>query len=182
MEIEQQIKKIKVIRNIIIICIIAIEMIVACILMFKPSKANSYSERQMSDSEKNMYNSQIEKYADNKIKGIKEDERIEKLISGVINFNMNKAYDNTLYEHFISIEVSNIEGLSSKDEKELNDICYQCNTVEGKGINTEENVKKSIEIMEKLKQRIKSDKKYKVELKYNDGLVYKVIISEEEKK
>jgi len=177
---EEQIKKIKKIRNIIIISIIVIEVILACILMFRPNKSK-YSKRSMSDSDKNMYNSRIEKYTNSEIKGIKEDERIRRIINEVISFNINNAEDNALYEHFISIEVSNVDGFSSNDEKELNNICYQCNTIEGEGINNEENLKKSINIMQKIEQKIKSNKKYKVELKYNDGLIYKVIISEEEK-
>ena len=47
--------------------------------------------------------------------------------------------------------------------------------------NTVKNVRNATEEIRNLDRKINSSKKYKVEAKYEEGIIYKVIISENEK-
>lgn len=169
---EEQIKRIKKIRNISIIIIIIIDVMLIGLLIFmqSSSKRSVSSCTTMSSQEKELYNSKISKYIGNEKKGSDVKIMIEEIITN------NNQYIGER-EKFISIYSKNIKAY--KNEEKLEKINKKANVNEdSNGENNQENIDIAAKEYRKLAQKISSGKDYKVEAEYSDGIIYKVIITQ----
>lgn len=178
---EEQIKRIRKIRNKIIKIIILIQLIILIgmimIMRLHPFGDHEivYYVKQMSQQEKDTYNAKVKQYIGDTLKGTKAISMLDTIMS-MNQENMNQ------FGKFISVQAENITEYSDKDKESLEEACKKCNSFEDDiGDNTEENVKNSIKQIEKLKSKIDSSKKYKIKAEYTDGIIYKVKIVENDK-
>lgn len=173
---EEQIKRIKSTRNTIIILLFPLEVLICIVLyMYVSNTTGFYSTGGctggMSQQEKDIYNAKVKPYISESVKG----SEVISMIDIIISKNQENANQTA---KFISIDAKNIE---YADELKLEEACKKCDFYNGEGNNSEENVQETTREIIKLKRKIKSSKKYKVEAEYKDGIIYKVIISENEK-
>ncbi len=122
-------------------------------------------------AEKDEYNSQINEYIGEEIKGNQVISMIEK-ITKMNEENADKE------NYFISIEVENIDEIDEEDKKELEKACQECSFINGKGENDKENVKTASIEMRNIRLKIHSAKQYKIEASYNNDIIYKIKITE----
>lgn len=178
---KEEIEKIRSDRNLIMGAIITIGILICIALVvlnsdvfWNPSKENC-SENKFTLQENDIYNSKIKKYMDNEIKG----SEVISMLEIIISMNQENVGQT---RKFISIQVDeNIEGYNKSSKNSLEEACKTCNFYEdGMGENTEKNVRISSNEINNLKKQINSSKKYKIEAKYEEGKIYKVIISEKE--
>lgn len=169
MEIEQQIKKIKVIRNIIIFVIIIIEIVLATYLIITWPKRCS-GNTTFKSQENDIYNAKIEKYTGTGKSGSITKEAIETIIS-------NNEEHAEQPGKFISLYANDIE--EHDREEELTTVNQNANIYENtEGENTIKNIRKATAEYKKLKEKISDNKKYNIQADYEEGIIYRVTIEE----
>lgn len=158
----------------IILMTIAI-LVIICIAALLVRNAIVHSKRAKIEeeikAEKDKYNSQINEYIGEEIKGNQVISMIEK-ITKMNEENADKE------NYFISIEVENIDEIDEEDKKELEKACQECSFINGKGENDKENVKTASIEMRNIRLKIHSAKQYKIEASYNNDIIYKIKITE----
>lgn len=143
-----------------------------CILYFKKENC---SKDPFASQENDIYNAKVKKYVGDEIKG----SEVSLMLETIISMNQENAEQ---IGKFISVQVENIEGYSKSNKNSLEEECKKCNFYEDEmAENTVKNVRNATEEIRNLDRKINSSKKYKVEAKYEEGIIYKVIISENEK-
>lgn len=178
---EEEIEKIRSDRNLIMGAIITIGMLICIALVvlnsdvFFTSKKENCSKDPFTSQENDIYNAKVKKYVGDEIKG----SEVSLMLETIISMNQENAEQ---IGKFISVQVENIEGYSKSNKNSLEEECKKCNFYEDEmAENTVKNVRNATEEIRNLDRKINSSKKYKVEAKYEEGIIYKVIISENEK-
>ncbi len=178
---EEEIEKIRSDRNLIMGAIITIGMLICIALVvlnsdvFFTSKKENCSKDPFASQENDIYNAKVKKYVGDEIKG----SEVSLMLETIISMNQENAEQ---IGKFISVQVENIEGYSKSNKNSLEEECRKCNFYEDEmAENTVKNVRNATEEIRNLDRKINSSKKYKVEAKYEEGIIYKVIISENEK-
>ena len=162
----------------ILICILLI-----AVAMYIYNSANSTiksAASQMSQQEKDIYNSKIKPYINDGVKG----SEIKSMIDNIISMNQENVGEQG---KFIGI---NVEADKITDYTEQENLLKACNdasvydATSGSGTNgdnTEANVKAATQEMTKLKLKINSQKKYDVEATMSQGIYVWVKITETDK-
>lgn len=173
---EEQIKRIKKIRNRSIIIIILLDiLIIIGILIFAPSDNCGGYARDWDQQSKNMYNETVKKYLGDSKSG----SQVKQMIDAI---NTQNGQNTGESGKFISIHVEKDSIKGYKDEEKLIEIGKAANIRESySGDNTQENVNKAKYEYELLKKKINASKRYNIHEKYDNGIIYKVIISENKK-
>ena len=173
---EEQIEKIKKIRNKSIIFIMFVDVLMLIIIYLLGSSSNSgggcYSSG-MSQQEKDIHNAKVQPYIGDTIKG----SEVISMLETIISMNQENI---DIKGKFISVQVEDINNFDKEAEERLDKTCKICNYYDGDKNNNEENVKNATEEIINLKRKINSSKKYKVEAEDNEGVIYKIKISKKD--
>lgn len=162
-------------KNIYIALMIIAIFIIICIVSLLIRNTIVHSKKEKLEAkiqeEKDKYNSQIKEYIGEEVKGNEVISMVEK-ITKINEENANKE------DKFISIEVENLNKIEEKDKEELEKACKECNFIDGKGENNKENVKAASIEIRNIRLKIHTAKKYKIEASYDNGIIYKIKITE----
>ena len=125
---------------------------------------------QMSQEDRDIYNTMIKKYIGNSKKGSDVKQMIDDIIS------QNSQYANEMGK-FISIHVDTI---SDYNDDTLEEVTEEANSYENSNAdNTIDNVNAAESEYRNLKQKINTAKNYNVTKSEKDGVIYAVTITEE---